>query len=194
MGTRWILVDDISPLITYDRAGWFSDLGSQDSAGNFGPPYKSMLHGTQQNGTLSFTFSGGSRWRSDCVIVERLFNIYAGTGVQVFGANNLRNDSGVLDPQWECFIDNISIGATTPFQYPGNHHWVFRIIPSYTPPSIPSSILCVRDASHDIKNLPCAVDRSSSSVPRDVKQRTLNPSAWFSGAPVGKPAVLARGP
>lgn len=47
-----------------------------------------------------------------------------GTSVKVFGSNNLRNDSGVLDPSWDCFVDNISIGPSTPFQFPENN-WVF---------------------------------------------------------------------
>ena len=47
-----------------------------------------------------------------------------GTSVRVFGTNNIRNDSGVLDPTWDCFVDNISIGPSTPFQYPENN-WVF---------------------------------------------------------------------
>jgi hypothetical protein len=40
------------------------------------------------------------------------------------GTNNIRNDSGVLDPTWDCFVDNVSIGPTTPFQYVENN-WVF---------------------------------------------------------------------
>ena len=44
--------------------------------------------------------------------------------MRVYGTNNLLNDSGVLDPTWNCFVDNISIGPTTPFQYPENN-WVF---------------------------------------------------------------------
>lgn len=40
------------------------------------------------------------------------------------GTNNIRNDSGVLDPTWQCFVDDISIGATTPFAFPENN-WVF---------------------------------------------------------------------
>jgi len=48
----------------------------------------------------------------------------AGTSVSVIGSNNLRNDSGVLDPTWECFVDHISIGKTTPFQFAENN-WVF---------------------------------------------------------------------
>jgi hypothetical protein len=44
--------------------------------------------------------------------------------VRVFGTNNIRNDSGVLDPTWNCFVDNISIGPTAPFQYSENN-WLF---------------------------------------------------------------------
>ena len=29
-----------------------------------------------------------------------------------------------VDPTWECFVDNVSIGATTYFQYPENN-WLF---------------------------------------------------------------------
>jgi hypothetical protein len=29
--------------------------------------------------------------------------------VKVHGTNIIRNDSGVLDPAWDCFVDNISI-------------------------------------------------------------------------------------
>jgi hypothetical protein len=47
-----------------------------------------------------------------------------GTQIRVYGSNNLRNDSGVLDPTWECFVDHISIGATTPFAFPENN-WLF---------------------------------------------------------------------
>jgi len=47
-----------------------------------------------------------------------------GTSVLVIGSNNLRNDSGVLDPTWECFVDHISIGKTAPFKYAENN-WVF---------------------------------------------------------------------
>jgi len=47
-----------------------------------------------------------------------------GTSVSVIGSNNLRNDSGVLDPTWECFVDHISIGKTAPFQFAENN-WLF---------------------------------------------------------------------
>ncbi|KAH9477969.1 hypothetical protein JR316_0010202 [Psilocybe cubensis] len=32
--------------------------------------------------------------------------------VRVYGLNNITDDSGVTDPNWECFIDNISIGRS----------------------------------------------------------------------------------
>ncbi|KAF9478490.1 hypothetical protein BDN70DRAFT_836032 [Pholiota conissans] len=101
---RLVVVDDTDPDIQYSGP-WFADSsGSQDKSGNFGPAYQSTLHGTTLNASLSYSFTG--------------------TQVKVWGSNNLRNDSGVLDPTWECFIDHISIGATTPFQFAENN-WVF---------------------------------------------------------------------
>jgi hypothetical protein len=41
----------------------------------------------------------------------------AGTAVDVMGSNNRVNTSNGWDPSWECFIDNVSIGATDPFPY-----------------------------------------------------------------------------
>ncbi|KAF8969566.1 hypothetical protein BDZ97DRAFT_1653481, partial [Flammula alnicola] len=101
---RWVVVDDMNTDIQYSGP-WFQDAsGSQDSIGNFGPAYQSTLHGTKANASLAYAFSG--------------------TKVRVYGSNNLRNDSGVLDPVWECFVDKISIGATAPFQFAENN-WVF---------------------------------------------------------------------
>ena len=44
--------------------------------------------------------------------------------MRVYGTNNLLNDSGVLDPTWDCFVDKISIAPRPPFQYPENN-WLF---------------------------------------------------------------------
>jgi len=46
-----------------------------------------------------------------------------GTSVSVVGSINLRNDSGVLEHTWECFVDHISIGKTTP-QFANNNNMV----------------------------------------------------------------------
>jgi hypothetical protein len=101
---RWVVVDDTDSNIQYSGP-WFSDSsGSQDNVGNFGPAYKSTLHGTKANASFSYAFSGSE--------------------VTIFGSNNLLNDSGVLDPTWECFIDKISIPSTSPFQFPENN-WAF---------------------------------------------------------------------
>lgn len=44
--------------------------------------------------------------------------------MRVIGANNIRNDSGVIDPQWSCYVDGVGIDAGTPFPYPENN-WLF---------------------------------------------------------------------
>ncbi|KAF8801637.1 hypothetical protein BYT27DRAFT_7341793 [Phlegmacium glaucopus] len=94
MSTRWIIVDDVDPRIQYNGP-WFSDQGSQDSRGDFGTPFRSTLHGTQADASLSFTFHG--------------------TQVEVIGTLDIRNNSGVLDPTWQCFIDNIRINVDATF-------------------------------------------------------------------------------
>ncbi|KAJ3515507.1 hypothetical protein NLJ89_g1716 [Agrocybe chaxingu] len=101
---RWVVVDDTNTDIVYTGSSWFQDTGSQDSAGNFGPAYRSTLHGTKANASLSYSFSGSR--------------------VRVWGTNNIRNDSGVIDPKWECFIDQISIGTTSTFAFAENN-WLF---------------------------------------------------------------------
>ncbi|KAF9561078.1 hypothetical protein CPC08DRAFT_707651 [Agrocybe pediades] len=98
---RFIVVDDTNPDIQY-VGPWFLDTtGSQDTDGNFGVPYLETLHGTTSSASFSYSFTG--------------------TYVNVLGTNNIRNDSGILDPQWTCFIDNISIGASSPFPFPENN-------------------------------------------------------------------------
>ena len=52
-------MDDVDSQIQY-TGPWFPDQGSQDSVGNFGPPYLSTMHGTKSNASLSFAFQGVS--------------------------------------------------------------------------------------------------------------------------------------
>ncbi|KAF8808509.1 hypothetical protein BYT27DRAFT_7334196 [Phlegmacium glaucopus] len=86
---RWIIVDDADSRIQYNGLSWFPDKGNQDSHGHYGPPFRSTLHGTQANASLSLTFHG--------------------TQVRVLDTLDIRNNSGVLDPTWQCFIDNVRI-------------------------------------------------------------------------------------
>ena len=58
MSTRRVMVDDTSQDVNYIGGSWFADIGSQDSAGNFGPPFLSTLHGTNSSASLSLSFSG----------------------------------------------------------------------------------------------------------------------------------------
>ncbi|KAF9528099.1 hypothetical protein CPB83DRAFT_907035 [Crepidotus variabilis] len=104
MSRRAVIVDDMDPSIHYIGNSWKVDQGSLDKIGNFGPPFRSTLHGTDSSASLSLQFSG--------------------TSIKVYGSNNIRNDSGTLDPKWECFIDQQSIGASDPFQFAENN-WQF---------------------------------------------------------------------
>jgi hypothetical protein len=47
-----------------------------------------------------------------------------GSAVRLWGSNNPRNESGIIDPTWDCLIDNVDIGATDPFPFAENN-WLF---------------------------------------------------------------------
>ncbi|KAH6879650.1 hypothetical protein BKA70DRAFT_206662 [Coprinopsis sp. MPI-PUGE-AT-0042] len=101
---RRVVVDDLDPLVQFDGAAWFSVNDAKDPGGNFGPTYLSTLHGTNSSTELSFTFDGSS--------------------VELLGSNNPRNESGIIDPTWECLVDGVDIGATDPFPFQENN-WSF---------------------------------------------------------------------
>ncbi|KAH9484547.1 hypothetical protein JR316_0004029 [Psilocybe cubensis] len=70
------------------------------------------------------------RTRAPCMeqgqmeVFPSLSMYHTGSQVTVYGLSNVHNDSGVLDPTWECFVDNKSIGNTSSFLGTENH-WVF---------------------------------------------------------------------
>ncbi|KAH9484461.1 hypothetical protein JR316_0003943 [Psilocybe cubensis] len=108
--TRWVVVDDTDGGIDYVGPSWRADVGSFDSAGNFGLPYRRTLHGTNVDASFSYLFNG--------------------TGVKLVGFNNPRNNSGVLDPTWECLVDGVNIRVGRSFQYP-EHNWLFCDSPQF---------------------------------------------------------------
>ncbi|KAH6879660.1 hypothetical protein BKA70DRAFT_1033626, partial [Coprinopsis sp. MPI-PUGE-AT-0042] len=101
---RWIVLDDTDSSITYSSAGWFTTNEAKENFGNFGPTYLSTLHGTNSSAEISFTFNGSS--------------------TRLFGTNEPGNESGTIDPSWDCLLDGTSIGRTDEFFYPANI-WVF---------------------------------------------------------------------
>ncbi|KAG6905947.1 hypothetical protein DXG01_016749 [Tephrocybe rancida] len=100
---RQVVIDDTNSQLHYSGQNWFRDLGSQDNVGNFGPTYQKTSHGTTGNDSISFPF--------------------VGTSVTVLGTTHLAKISNAtkFDPSWECFVDKVSIGSTTPFQFPENN-------------------------------------------------------------------------
>lgn len=40
------------------------------------------------------------------------------------GTNRIRNNSGVINPQWSCYVDGVGIYSGSPFPYPENN-WAF---------------------------------------------------------------------
>ncbi|KAF8912163.1 hypothetical protein CPB84DRAFT_1841850 [Gymnopilus junonius] len=55
--SRSVFVDDTDSGIQY-IGSWFADTGTQNNLGNFGPPYKSTLHGIKSDGSFSYNFQG----------------------------------------------------------------------------------------------------------------------------------------
>jgi hypothetical protein len=120
MSQRLIMVDDTDSSIHYTGQGWFQDTGSRDGAGNFGPTYKHILHGTKSDGSFSFQFNGELiLFCGNHSVLD--INPLVGTLVKIYGTNNRVNTTSGWDPRWECFIDNVSIGATDPFPYDENN-------------------------------------------------------------------------
>ncbi|KAF8159353.1 hypothetical protein B0H34DRAFT_767602 [Crassisporium funariophilum] len=100
---RKMVVDDTDSRIMYSSAWFLDSSGFKNAVGNFGPTLKSTLHGINSTGSLQFHFSG--------------------TSISLLGTNNIKTSGGETDPGWECFIDNVSIGSTNPFQFSENN-WV----------------------------------------------------------------------
>ncbi|KAF4614928.1 hypothetical protein D9613_002589 [Agrocybe pediades] len=88
--SRWVLVDDSDSSIIY-AGPWFADLGSQDSFGNFGPPYLSTLHGINAPGSFSYTFSGSRVLITSTVQFPTIGN--------------------VTNPSWQCVVDGELLGS-----------------------------------------------------------------------------------
>ncbi|KIM40731.1 hypothetical protein M413DRAFT_446123 [Hebeloma cylindrosporum] len=103
MGTRWVVVDDTNSGIRY-TGPWFQANGQNDDLGNFGPPFLRTSHGVNENASLCYTFTGSR--------------------VMVVGTSKVTPVAGAMDPSWECFVDNVSIGSKPPISFPENN-WVF---------------------------------------------------------------------
>ena len=112
--SRWVIIDDSESGISYDGAGWFQDRGSLDTLGNWGAPYFSTLHGTQSDGSFSYTFTGelciilfssGNSWK------KQFFEL--GTRVIIYGTNQVSNSSGVTNPSFQCLVDGESTSVVT---------------------------------------------------------------------------------
>ncbi|KAF9440560.1 hypothetical protein P691DRAFT_608922, partial [Macrolepiota fuliginosa MF-IS2] len=100
---RWVVLDDTDIAIKYTGSWFLLYTTSEDAIGNFGPPYLHTLHGTSTNGSISAKFNG--------------------MDIGVSGSNIDPNTTNP-DPTFECFIDDVSIGRTSPFPFAENN-WPF---------------------------------------------------------------------
>lgn len=62
----------------------------------------------------------------------------------MYGTIDQRNSSGEIDPTWECFVDDVSIGSMNPFQFVENN-WVLCSVDGLPDKS---HVLTVNASSH----------------------------------------------
>ncbi|KIJ53464.1 hypothetical protein M422DRAFT_25340 [Sphaerobolus stellatus SS14] len=96
-----IIVDDTDSSIQY--SGPWQLIGGSDD-GNYGPSFNNTLHSAGSDAGFTFSFTG--------------------IGLTVYGRNNIFNNSGVITPTWQCFIDGNEVPQQTPSPLADNH-WVF---------------------------------------------------------------------
>ncbi|KAF9038631.1 hypothetical protein BJ165DRAFT_1531691 [Panaeolus papilionaceus] len=96
-----IIVDDVDSRIQYSQHWFADDSGRTNDLGNFGPTFRSTLHGVNTTSSLRFDFIG--------------------TSVDLYGTTDIRRRRGTPDPTCECFIDGVSIGAVDPFGFAENN-------------------------------------------------------------------------
>ncbi|KAJ3567695.1 hypothetical protein NP233_g6197 [Leucocoprinus birnbaumii] len=97
---RWVVVDDAdTSLINYDHSWFTEESGNQERVGTFGmTPYLQTLHGTNVNGSVSFSFSG--------------------TDVEAWGAVSEAFTTDDPHPDWECFVDGNSLAGVELLGHP----------------------------------------------------------------------------
>ncbi|KAF8159324.1 hypothetical protein B0H34DRAFT_703013 [Crassisporium funariophilum] len=102
--TRYIALDDRSDKIQY-RGPWVLNDGiDHDTRGNFGPTFRGTLHAASADASLSYAFTG--------------------TEATIIGTNFINNETGVYDPTWKCFLDDVETKPTDFFGFPENN-WSF---------------------------------------------------------------------
>ena len=119
-----IIVDDTNTNIQY-AGPWFTAQNSQLNIGSNGPPFQNTLHGVNANASFSYSFSGMSRSLLCFRALSLFYGLFSGSEVIVLGASITKNTSGIQDPTWECFIDNISIGWNISAGSGTENSWVF---------------------------------------------------------------------
>lgn len=98
------MVDDSDPDIRY-TGEWSQDTDNSSATVDFNTTYMHTLHTMKTNGSIAYTFQGNpfhSNYISDYSLICIL-----GTSFGVFGGL----DEWENPPSWECFVDNIRLGA-----------------------------------------------------------------------------------
>ncbi|KAF9560134.1 hypothetical protein CPC08DRAFT_637020, partial [Agrocybe pediades] len=100
---RLVVVDDNDSSIFYSDSWFLDDTKQKDDVGNFGPTLQGTLHGTNSNGTFTFSFSG--------------------IDIVVHGTVNQKDLGGPEDPAWTCIVDGTPLPVEPPFQFIENN-WI----------------------------------------------------------------------
>ena len=124
MSNRLVLVDDTNPNILYSGP-WVPTENTQLNTGTNGPPFQNTLHTVQANASLTYSFSGMSRWLVCLTTLSLVFGRFTGSEVTVLGTSIFTNATATPDPTWECFIDSISIGWNISAGSGTENSWVF---------------------------------------------------------------------
>lgn len=119
---RQIVIDDNDHVVHY-KGAWSKSNGKSIAFNHKMlqvVPYDNSLHGTQGDGSFSFSYSfNGESWLSFCSFHRS--NAYEGsTFGNVMGFADVSNSSGVQDPSWECVLDDVPIHANDPPGSPTN--------------------------------------------------------------------------
>ncbi|TFK30290.1 hypothetical protein FA15DRAFT_663694 [Coprinopsis marcescibilis] len=158
-GTRWVLLDDAHPSITYG-GGWSVLNDSLINNGTSGPAYLQSQHTTTGAASLSFTFTG--------------------TRIRLLGTSAV---ASVTDPSWECFVDGESIGREEPFAQTQNN-WPLCLAPTLPDGQHTLTLNVTSSGStfyfDQIRYLPSSIIKSSLDNPTVIIEQS-DPIVRYSG-------------
>lgn len=101
--------------------------------------------------------------------------------MRVVGTNYIRNDSGVIDPQWSCYVDGVGLVSDSPYQYPENN-WEFCRSTSLTdgPHTITVNATVTESQTFWFDRIEYTPSTSVSLANKTILLNNLDPAIQFS--------------